>query len=289
MFADPKDRTHFEKITTKREGAFSQQAVDAYEALEDAFVTQNPHYDPTDPIGRARAQWQSWESVGKKGAAHETWMALLPEHVANPGALPEGFEGFERPEPAARGANPLLQLSEQLHDYAETRDASRLLKPAALALIDQRQGISHFRKAHAWAVHAPVASLREAERVARSVQSALVAKRSLDSSDPFLHHQTLYVNYTGGIVELAAEPEAERDTSKPDLKHALLYHAKSIFGERGAALAGSDGDYRLAVAPALKKHRGVFKQTLLRAPTLEGLRAELDAFVAQVDPESASE
>lgn len=79
MFTDKKDRAHFEKVTSKREGAFSQKAVDAYEALENAFLAGNPHYDPNDPIGRARCQWQSWEAVGGKGSAHETWMALLPE------------------------------------------------------------------------------------------------------------------------------------------------------------------------------------------------------------------
>ena len=79
MFKDKKDRAHFEKVTSKREGAFSQKAVDAYEALEDAFLAGNPHYDPADPVGRARCQWQSWEAVAGKGSAHETWMKLLPE------------------------------------------------------------------------------------------------------------------------------------------------------------------------------------------------------------------
>jgi hypothetical protein len=78
MFGSAKDRSHFEKVTSKREGHYTQAALDAYEALEDAFLTGNPNYDPTDPIGRARAQWQSWEGVGKKGAEHRTWMNLLP-------------------------------------------------------------------------------------------------------------------------------------------------------------------------------------------------------------------
>ncbi len=78
MFANPKDRAHFEKVISKREGRYTQVAIDAYEGLEDAFLTENPHYNPNDPIGRARAQWQSWEGVGRKRAEHRVWMNLLP-------------------------------------------------------------------------------------------------------------------------------------------------------------------------------------------------------------------
>jgi hypothetical protein len=53
--------------------------LDKYEAIEDAFLDGNPFYDPKDPIGRARAQWQSWEQAGKppKPAAHSVWLSVV--------------------------------------------------------------------------------------------------------------------------------------------------------------------------------------------------------------------
>jgi hypothetical protein len=53
-----------------------------YEDVEDAFLKGNPLYDPADPIGRARAQWMSWESVGGKGATHGTWLSVVRRNGA---------------------------------------------------------------------------------------------------------------------------------------------------------------------------------------------------------------
>jgi hypothetical protein len=43
---------------------FSELGVRRYENVENTFLSGNPFYDPRDPIGKARAQWMSWESVG---------------------------------------------------------------------------------------------------------------------------------------------------------------------------------------------------------------------------------
>ena len=60
-----------------------------YEALEDAFLAGNAFYDPSDPIGRARAQWQAWEASpsrpgeAPKPATHAPWLRLVTTQNAN--------------------------------------------------------------------------------------------------------------------------------------------------------------------------------------------------------------
>lgn len=77
-----KDRADFERATRKEEGgAVSVRALRTYEAAEDAFLEGNRHFDPRDPIGRARAQWTAWEAVGGKGAEHRPWLSLLEEDM----------------------------------------------------------------------------------------------------------------------------------------------------------------------------------------------------------------
>lgn len=70
-------RTAFEGAIGKERGRISTRALQTYEAAEDAFLSGNPHFDPNDPIGRARAQWTSWEAVGGKGASHSVWLKML--------------------------------------------------------------------------------------------------------------------------------------------------------------------------------------------------------------------
>jgi hypothetical protein len=57
--------------------AKSELALKRYEQTEDAFLRGNPFYRPGDPIGRARAQWQSWESVGGAPATHSVWLRVI--------------------------------------------------------------------------------------------------------------------------------------------------------------------------------------------------------------------
>jgi hypothetical protein len=78
MFPRQTDRVHFEKQISKRDGRISEKALATYEAAEDAFLEGNRYYNRKDPIGRARAQWMSWEGVGQKGASHRVWLNLLP-------------------------------------------------------------------------------------------------------------------------------------------------------------------------------------------------------------------
>ena len=55
----------------------SELSLKRYEKVEDAFLKGNPLYDPRDPIGRARAQWMSWESVGGQAATHSVWLNVV--------------------------------------------------------------------------------------------------------------------------------------------------------------------------------------------------------------------
>lgn len=77
MFPDPAKREQFERTIAKRAGAYSELTLARYEALERVFLEENPHYDASDPLGAARAQWLSWEAVGGAGATHSTWMKTI--------------------------------------------------------------------------------------------------------------------------------------------------------------------------------------------------------------------
>jgi hypothetical protein len=54
-------------------------SLQRYERVEDAFLRFNPFYRPSDPIGRARAQWLSWESAGKPARVetHAVWLNVV--------------------------------------------------------------------------------------------------------------------------------------------------------------------------------------------------------------------
>ena len=54
-----------------------EAVIARYEAVEDAFLDNNPFYRKDDPVGRARAQWMSWESVGGQPATHSVWLNVV--------------------------------------------------------------------------------------------------------------------------------------------------------------------------------------------------------------------
>jgi hypothetical protein len=55
----------------------SERMLARYEATEDAFLDHNAFFRPSDPLGRARAQWNSWEAVGGKPANHAVWLGVV--------------------------------------------------------------------------------------------------------------------------------------------------------------------------------------------------------------------
>ena len=77
MFGSHGEALGIEKGWEKRGSHVSELALRRYEKAEDAFLAKNPFYDPADPIGRARAQWMSWESVGKQAATHSVWLNVV--------------------------------------------------------------------------------------------------------------------------------------------------------------------------------------------------------------------
>src|ERR1700675_832469 len=68
-----KDGDHVSELSLKR-----------YEAVEDAFLEGNRYYTPGDPLGRARAQGASWESVGAQGATHRAWLNVVSVEPQRP-------------------------------------------------------------------------------------------------------------------------------------------------------------------------------------------------------------
>lgn len=82
----------FEKKTSKNNTTklFSQEGVTVYEQLEDAFCKSNSSfYDASDPIGRARTQWTTWESVASGPSSHLPWIKIASKGQWK---LPSGFK-----------------------------------------------------------------------------------------------------------------------------------------------------------------------------------------------------
>ena len=77
MFGSHGEALGIEKGWEKRGSHVSELALRRYEKAEDAFLAKNPFYNAEDPIGRARAQWMSWESVGKQAATHSVWLNVV--------------------------------------------------------------------------------------------------------------------------------------------------------------------------------------------------------------------
>lgn len=56
------------EITAKTaSGSLSPQRYARYTAVEKRILTRTPYYDPSDPVGLARAQWVLWEQLGEGG------------------------------------------------------------------------------------------------------------------------------------------------------------------------------------------------------------------------------
>jgi len=174
-----------------------------------------------------------------------------------------------------------MSASRVLTELAEALDASRLVKPSGLREVDGGV-IFYYRKSRAWAIDSQAQDEDAARRAGERVQRNLVGKKSLISSDPYLHHLTLYVAYPGGVVEIAGEPEKGRDTGKSDAKHKISYRGQSAFGKKGFALEGRDGDYKITIRPYLKEHRGKFAVSTFRAATLDEISAALDRVIEKL-------
>ena len=64
-------------------GHISTLGLDRYEAVEDSFLDGNRFYDRSDPIGRGRAQWISWEPLGRPPApaTHSVWLDVVTRQM----------------------------------------------------------------------------------------------------------------------------------------------------------------------------------------------------------------
>jgi hypothetical protein len=72
-------KTEGAKMSSSFNAQRSQATLARYESVEDAFLEGNPFYNASDPIGRARAQWISWEQSGDppKPASHSVWLNVV--------------------------------------------------------------------------------------------------------------------------------------------------------------------------------------------------------------------
>jgi len=59
--------------------AHTRLSLARYERTEDAFLRGNPFYVPGALLGRARAQWRSWEAAGRspRKETHATWLDVV--------------------------------------------------------------------------------------------------------------------------------------------------------------------------------------------------------------------
>jgi hypothetical protein len=76
------DRMFGAHMASKYSGTWdtaTQLSLARYERVEDAFLRFNSFYRPDDPIGRARAQWLSWESAGRPARVetHAVWLNVM--------------------------------------------------------------------------------------------------------------------------------------------------------------------------------------------------------------------
>jgi hypothetical protein len=79
MFGSPKGALEVESGWGKTGRRVSELSLRRYEKVENAFLAKNPFYDAGSPIGRARAQWMSWESVGRQAATHSVWLNVVTQ------------------------------------------------------------------------------------------------------------------------------------------------------------------------------------------------------------------
>lgn len=77
MFGSRDKATDVESGWGKTGAHVSELSLARYEKVEDAFLKGNPFYQVGSPIGRARAQWMSWESVGGAAAKHSVWLSVV--------------------------------------------------------------------------------------------------------------------------------------------------------------------------------------------------------------------
>jgi len=71
------DRDEANKLAHEFGRPPTERMLERYEAVEDAFLENNAFYRPNDPIGRARAQWESWQAVGGAPARHDAWLHVV--------------------------------------------------------------------------------------------------------------------------------------------------------------------------------------------------------------------
>lgn len=113
MFGSVQKAEDVEKGWEKRGKRVSELGLARYEAVEESFLSGNRFYDPRDPIGRARAQWMSWEPLGHPPvpATHSVWLKVVTQIEP------------ERQRLRVVGENPIQPAPdiscEQSHDHAK--------------------------------------------------------------------------------------------------------------------------------------------------------------------------
>ena len=221
---------------------------------------------------------------------------LLPllTKTAGPFNLPKGFEGFDVGDiEVSNHTKYLREVETRAGGMSQVFDATRFVKPPAVALIKSDDGGRAIRywSRKAWAITVDADSDGEARKLGEKVQKNLTSKKSMTASDPYLHQLTLYVIHNKGWVLLDGIPETVKVKTGPnlsDLKRSLVYKAEEYFGSNGATLGGKEGRYTLVLKPALAKHRGLFGESAVVAPTIPELETKLDAAIQKVESLLAS-
>jgi len=119
-------------------GRISALGYDRYRAVEESFLAGNRFYDKRDPIGRARAQWISWEPLGRppRPSTHSVWLDVVKAHL-------EGKEnddgplagGADRPEV---GAPMQVEARPIRIDKTKVEEAARVLVSSVATELRRR-------------------------------------------------------------------------------------------------------------------------------------------------------
>ncbi|MFI5300485.1 MAG: hypothetical protein ACHREM_20555 [Polyangiales bacterium] len=158
----------------------------------------------------------------------------------------------------------IIALEREYGGLPETLSAERLFTPDFLVHLAStgvgRGAAVYFWRGKGWAITAFASGRGTATKLAQQAAKKLKGKRSLTSSDPYLHDLPGFVMYSHegewALVAVSqATPKAPVGPSVTDARYALTHHAKQVFGASGVHLSGGAGAYHLEIRPALSKFR----------------------------------
>lgn len=118
--------------------------------------------------------------------------------VANPGALPPGFEGFEDVDETAR-VDPLRDAIASVGPEPTLVDPSRVLKQTAM--LTPSTPVYYWQREGIWMIQVQ-GDAAQALKKGSAARRALIGRRNLTPADPSMHGKPLLVVYDDGYLRI---------------------------------------------------------------------------------------